>query len=72
MESIIANKTLRHKSGNSIPNLRRSSDLEARILEQAEELAMLYERKGEYIQQIIDLNNKQQDMNKILQIKEVR
>ncbi|KAH0555221.1 hypothetical protein KQX54_016164 [Cotesia glomerata] len=44
--------------------------LEARLLAQAEELTMLHRRRGEHTQQIVDLNNKMQDMMKDLQSKE--
>ncbi|XP_023289344.1 autophagy-related protein 16-1, partial [Orussus abietinus] len=44
--------------------------LEARLLAQAEELATLHKRRGEHAQQIVDLNNKLQEMTKQLQEKE--
>ncbi|XP_067213649.1 autophagy-related protein 16-1 isoform X6 [Linepithema humile] len=70
MQLTIANETLRRESGNGTPGLSGNSDLEARLLKQAEELAMLHKRKGEHTQQIVDLNNKLQNMTKELQAKE--
>lgn len=46
--------------------------LEARLLAQAEELTMMHRRRGEHAQQIVDLNNKMQELIKDLQSKEVR
>ncbi|XP_034934448.1 autophagy-related protein 16-1 isoform X2 [Chelonus insularis] len=44
--------------------------LEARLLAQAEELTMLHRRRGEHAQQIVDLNNRMQELMKDLQSKE--
>ncbi|OAD56449.1 Autophagy-related protein 16-1 [Eufriesea mexicana] len=66
----IANETLRRDAASGTPGLSVNADLEARLLKQAEELATLHKRKGEHTQQIVDLNNKLQEMIKELQIKE--
>lgn len=68
----IANETLRREAVSGTPGLGVNSDLEARLLKQAEELATLHKRKGENAQQIVDLNNKLQEMMKELQAKETR
>ncbi|XP_043470021.1 autophagy-related protein 16-1-like isoform X2 [Leptopilina heterotoma] len=46
------------------------TNVEARLLAQAEELATLHRRRGEHTQQIVDLNNKLQVLQKELQTKE--
>ncbi|CAK9813331.1 Autophagy-related protein 16-1 [Anthophora plagiata] len=66
----IANETLRREAASGVPGLSVNADLEARLLKQAEELATLHKRKGEHTQQIVDLNNKLQEMMKELQTKE--
>lgn len=66
----IANETLRREAASGTPGLSINADLEARLLKQAEELATLHKRKGEHTQQIVDLNNKLQEMMKELQVKE--
>ncbi|XP_053974020.1 autophagy-related protein 16-1 isoform X1 [Hylaeus volcanicus] len=66
----IANETLRRTTSGGIPASSGNPDLEARLLKQAEELATLHKRKGEHTQQIVDLNNKLQEMTKELQAKE--
>ncbi|XP_043789304.1 autophagy-related protein 16-1 isoform X2 [Apis laboriosa] len=66
----IANETLRREAASGTPGLSVNADLEARLLKQAEELATLHKRKGEHTQQIVDLNNKLQEMIKELQVKE--
>ena len=48
------------------------SNIEARLLAQAEELATLHRRRGEHTQQIVDLNNKLQFFQKELRSKEAR
>lgn len=48
------------------------ANVEARLLAQAEELATLHRRRGEHTQQIVDLNNKLQILQKELQTKEIR
>lgn len=48
------------------------TNVEARLLAQAEELATLHRRRGEHTQQIVDLNNKLQSLQKELQTKETR
>lgn len=68
----IANETLRREAASGTPGLSVNADLEARLLKQAEELATLHKRKGEHTQQIVDLNNKLQEMMKELQVKETR
>lgn len=68
----IENETLRRKAASGSPGLGANADLEARLLKQAEELATLHKRKGEHTQQIVDLNNKLQEMTKELQSKEMR
>lgn len=68
----VANETLRREAASGTPGLSVNADLEARLLKQAEELATLHKRKGEHTQQIVDLNNKLQEMLKELQIKEAR
>ncbi|XP_034184071.1 autophagy-related 16 isoform X2 [Osmia lignaria lignaria] len=66
----IANETLRREAVSGTPGLGVNTDLEARLLKQAEELATLHKRKGENTQQIVDLNNKLQEMMKEFQAKE--
>ncbi|KZC09392.1 Autophagy-related protein 16-1 [Dufourea novaeangliae] len=66
----IANETLRRNASSGTPLLGANADLESRLLKQAEELATLHKRKGEHTQQIVDLNNKLQEMTKELQSKE--
>ncbi|XP_076659660.1 autophagy-related 16 isoform X2 [Halictus rubicundus] len=66
----IANETLRRNTSGGTPMSSGNADLEARLLKQAEELATLHRRKGEHTQQIVDLNNKLQEMTKELQMKE--
>ncbi|XP_018399660.1 PREDICTED: autophagy-related protein 16-1-like [Cyphomyrmex costatus] len=70
MQLTIANETLRREAANGGIGIGGNPDLEARLLKQAEELAMLHKRKGEHTQQIVDLNNKLQGMTKELQTKE--
>lgn len=70
MQLTIANETLRREAANGSIGLGGNPDLEARLLKQAEELAMLHKRKGEHTQQIVDLNNKLQEITKELQAKE--
>ncbi|XP_071562508.1 autophagy-related protein 16-1-like isoform X2 [Temnothorax nylanderi] len=70
MQLTIANETLRREAANGSIGMGGNPDLEARLLKQAEELAMLHKRKGEHTQQIVDLNNKLQEMTKELQAKE--
>ena len=48
------------------------ANIEARLLAQAEELATLHRRRGEHTQQIVDLNNKLQSLQRELQAKEAR
>jgi len=72
MQLTIANETLRREAANGSIGMGGNPDLEARLLKQAEELAMLHKRKGEHTQQIVDLNNKLQEMTKELQAKEAR
>ncbi|XP_017881300.1 autophagy-related protein 16-1 isoform X2 [Ceratina calcarata] len=66
----ITNETLRREAVSGTLGLNVNSDLEARLLKQAEELATLHKRKGEHTQQIVDLNNKLQEVTKELQAKE--
>lgn len=70
MQLTIANETLRREAANGGIGMGGNPDLEGRLLKQAEELAMLHKRKGEHTQQIVDLNNKLQEMTKELQAKE--
>ncbi|XP_011638759.1 autophagy-related protein 16-1-like isoform X1 [Pogonomyrmex barbatus] len=70
MQLTIANETLRREAANGNIGMGGNPDLEARLLKQAEELAMLHKRKGEHTQQIVDLNNKLQEMTKEFQAKE--
>lgn len=72
MQLTIANETLRREAANGNIGTGGNFDLEARLLKQAEELAMLHKRKGEHTQQIVDLNNKLQEITKELQAKEIR
>lgn len=72
MQLTIANETLRREAIHSAIGLGGNPDLEGRLLKQAEELAMLHKRKGEHTQQIVDLNNKLQEITKGLQAKEIR
>ncbi|CAL1686797.1 unnamed protein product [Lasius platythorax] len=71
MQLTIANETLRREVANGSIGIGGNPDLEARLLKQAEELAMLHKRKGEHTQQIVDLNNKLQEITKELQAKEI-
>ncbi|XP_070161578.1 autophagy-related protein 16-1 isoform X2 [Polyergus mexicanus] len=71
MQLTIANETLRREAANGTIGVGGNPDLEARLLKQAEELAMLHKRKGEHTQQIVDLNNKLQEITKELQAKEI-
>lgn len=66
----IMNETLRKEAAGKVIGSGANPDLEARLFKQAEELAMLHKRKGEHTQQIVDLNNKVQEMTKELQAKE--
>ncbi|XP_076621850.1 autophagy-related 16 [Colletes latitarsis] len=66
----IAIETLRRTTSGGTSAPGATSDLEARLLKQAEELATLHKRKGEHTQQIVDLNNKVQEMTKEIQIKD--
>ncbi|KYN14218.1 Autophagy-related protein 16-1 [Trachymyrmex cornetzi] len=70
MQLTIANETLRREAANGGIGMGGNPDLEARLLKQAEELAMLHKRKGEHTQQIVDLNNKLQEITKELHGKE--
>ncbi|XP_036150717.1 autophagy-related protein 16-1-like isoform X3 [Monomorium pharaonis] len=70
MQLTVTNETLRREASNGSIGMGGNPDLEARLLKQAEELAMLHKRKGEHTQQIVDLNNKLQEMTKELQAKE--
>ncbi|XP_076222117.1 autophagy-related 16 isoform X2 [Nomia melanderi] len=67
----IANETLRRNAYSGTPLSGANADLEARLLKQAEELATLHKRKGEHTQQIVDLNNKLQELTKEFHAKEV-
>ena len=66
----IENETLRRNAASGSPALGTNSDLDGRLLKQAEELATLHKRKGEHTQQIVDLNNKVQEVTKELHAKE--
>ena len=72
MQLSICNEKLRNE--NLIDNSGQCGNavLEARLLSQAEELATLHRRRGEHTQQIVDLNNKLQELTKELQAKESR
>lgn len=72
MQLTIANETLRREVANGSIGMGGNPDLDSRLLKQAEELAMLHKRKGEHTQQIVDLNNKLQEMTKDLQTKGAR
>lgn len=72
MQLTIANETLRREVASGSVGMGGNPDLEARLLKQAEELAMLHKRKGEHTQQIVDLNNKLQEMTKELYAKDTR
>lgn len=72
MQLTIANETLRREVTSGNIGTGGNPDLEARLLKQAEELAMLHKRKGEHTQQIVDLNNKLQEMTKELHAKDIR
>lgn len=71
-ELSIANEKLRCELGPGAHGAGSNSTLEARLLAHAEELATLHKRRGEHTQQIVDLNNKLQELNKELQAKEAR
>ncbi|XP_046415575.1 autophagy-related protein 16-1 isoform X1 [Neodiprion fabricii] len=64
----IANEKLKCEVGSG--GFGGNSTLEARLLAHAEELATLHKRRGEHTQQIVDLNNKLQELRKELQTKE--
>ena len=66
----IENETLRRNAASGSPALGTNADQDARLLKQAEELATLHKRKGEHTQQIVDLNNKVQEVTKELHAKE--
>lgn len=57
-------------SGNEVKLTERIQHLEHKVLNQQEELTDLHKRKGENAQQIIDLNAKLQDMEKLLAVKD--
>lgn len=59
-------------SGNEVRLNERIQFLEQKLLTQQEELTELHRRKGENAQQIIDLNVKLQEKEKVLMAKEVR
>lgn len=68
----IANEKLRCEVSSGIPGSGANAALEAKLLAQADELTMLHRRRGEHTQQIVDLNNKLQEVMKELQSKEAR
>lgn len=68
----ITNEKLRCEVSSGVPGGAANAVLEAKVLAQAEELTMLHRRRGEHTQQIVDLNNKLQEVTKELQIKEAR
>jgi autophagy-related protein 16 len=68
----IANEKLRCEVSSGIPGSGANAALEAKLLAQADELTMLHRRRGEHTQQIVDLNNKLQEVMKELQTKESR
>lgn len=59
-------------SGNEVRLTERIQHLEHKVLNQQEELTDLHKRKGENAQQIIDLNVKLQDVEKILAVKDLK
>ncbi|XP_063988658.1 autophagy-related protein 16-1 isoform X1 [Diachasmimorpha longicaudata] len=63
----VANEKLRCEVAGGSGTSGTNAALEARLLAQAEELTMLHRRRGEHTQQIVDLNNKIQEMSKDLQ-----
>ncbi|XP_011302341.1 autophagy-related protein 16-1 isoform X1 [Fopius arisanus] len=66
----VANEKLRCEVAGGSGTSGTNAALEARLLAQAEELTMLHKRRGEHTQQIVDLNNKLQEMTKDLLSKE--
>ncbi|XP_014217060.1 autophagy-related protein 16 [Copidosoma floridanum] len=66
----IINDKLRTEALSGTPGLAANAALEAKLLAQAEELSALHKRRGEHTQQIVDLNNKLQEVTKDLQAKE--
>lgn len=72
MQLTITNETLRREIANCSAGTSGNTDLEARLLNQAEELAMLHKTKGEHTQELVDLNNKLGKVTKELQAKEAR
>ncbi|XP_066591198.1 autophagy-related protein 16-1 isoform X4 [Prorops nasuta] len=70
LQLTLANEKLRCEVTDGTPGTGSNSALEARLLAQAEELATLHRRRGEHTQQIVDLNNKLQEMGRELQAKE--
>lgn len=72
LQLTIANEKLRCEVTGAGSGTGVNSAIEARLLAQAEELANLHKRRGEHTQQIVDLNNKLQEMQKEFQAKEAR
>lgn len=68
----ICNERLRNENVIGNTGTGGNAALEARLLSQAEELATLHRRRGEHTQQIVDLNNKLQELTKELHAKEAR
>lgn len=76
LQLTVANEKLKcevaSSTGGIASGLGTNSALEARLLAQAEELTTLHRRRGEHAQQIVDLNNKLQEIMKELHNKEIR
>lgn len=68
----IEKEKLRCEASSGVPGSSANAALEAKLLAQADELTMLHRRRGEHTQQIVDLNNKLQEVMKELQSKEAR
>lgn len=72
LQLTVANEKLRCEVGGNFGSSGANAALEARLLAQSEELMTLHKRRGENTQQIVDLNNKMQEVMRDLQNKESR
>ncbi|XP_058791192.1 autophagy-related protein 16-1 isoform X3 [Phymastichus coffea] len=66
----ISNEKLRCELTSCTPGTAANAALEAKLLAQADELTTLHRRRGEHTQQIVDLNNRLQEITKELHAKE--
>ncbi|KAF7988294.1 hypothetical protein HCN44_009939 [Aphidius gifuensis] len=70
LQLTVANEKLRCEVGGNFGSSGANAALEARLFAQSEELMTLHKRRGENTQQIVDLNNKMQELMRDLQNKE--